>query len=678
MKKWTLIPLIIMFIGCNESGKQKSSAPDFNFFAEQFADIKIMRYQVPGFENLSQKQKELVYYLSQAAVCGRDIVFDQNYKHNLLIRSTLEEIYLNYNGDKSGLEYQNFVIYLKRVWFSNGIHHHYSTEKFIPEISEDYLITLLKNSPNAKFAIGENENLETFAKRIGQLILDKNFDSKRVCQTDGEDLVANSAVNFYSGVTQMEVEKYYQSMKKTDDLQPVSHGLNSKLVKENSKLVEKTYKVDGLYTQAIEKIVYWLEKAIQVSENETQAAWLMKLVEYYKTGDLKTWDEYNVLWLKDTVSMVDVVNGFIETYGDPMDIKATWESVVSFKDLEATKRAAMLSENAQWFENNSPIAPEFKKVKVKGVSAKVITVAQLGGDCYPSTPIGINLPNADWIRKMHGSKSVTMENITYAYDQAAKGNGMMEEFAASPEEIERDKRYGSYADNLHTDMHECLGHGSGQLLPGVAADAMKNYSSALEESRADLFGLYFMADAKLKELGLVDSEDLFKSAYESYVRNGLLTQLVRIEPGKNVEQAHMRCRKLISEWVYEKGRKENIVEMFQRDGKTFVKVNDFEKLRVLFGQLLAEIQRIKSTGDYEAGKAMVETYAIHVDPVLHKEILDRYKKLNLAPYGGFINPQMELVKENDVVKDVIIKYTDSYTDQMLYYSKHFSYLPIQN
>ncbi len=669
---------IFMLHACNTKPEKKANPDGFKFLTEQFADIKIMRYQVPDFDSLSLKQKELVYYLSQAALCGRDIVFDQNYKNNLLIRRTLENIYEHFEGDRNTDDFARFVVYLKKVWFSNGIHHHYSTQKFIPDFSPEYFDFLVSKSPSAQFAFLKGENMDAFMKRITPLIFDPAIDAKKICLDSSKDLIAESASNFYEGITQKEAESFYAAMTKPGDPEPISYGLNSKLVKQKGKIFEKTYKVDGMYGQAIGKVVYWLEKALVVAENDLQKQWLSKLIDYYHTGDLKTWDEYNILWVKDTLSMVDVVNGFIEVYGDPMGMKATWESVVSFKNIEASRRTKIISDNAQWFEDNSPVEQRFKRDKVKGVSAKVITVVQLGGDCYPSTPIGINLPNADWIRAHYGSKSVTMENITYAYDQASLGNGFLEEFAASEAEIDRYRLYGSLADNLHTDLHECLGHGSGKTLEGVSTDVLKNYYSAIEEARADLFGLYFMADKKMIELGLFSSPELPKAQYDHYIRNGLIGQLVRIEPGKDIEQAHMRCRKLIAEWVYENGKALKAVEKFSRNGKTYVRINNYETVRTLFGKLLAEIQRIKSTGDYEAAKNLVETYAVKVDQELHREILERFKKLNLAPYGGFINPQLTPVYTNDSLMDIKISYPDDFTRQMLEYSKHYSYLPDYN
>ncbi|PKP17230.1 MAG: dihydrofolate reductase [Bacteroidetes bacterium HGW-Bacteroidetes-21] len=688
-----LLILIIMTslaMACSEPQKEtvqenKPTEDTMKYLLEQFADIKIIRYTIPGWDSLTLKQKELVYYLSQAALCGRDIIFDQNYKYNLTIRKTLEAIVNSYQGDKNSEAYKKIMIYTKRVWFSNGIHHHYSNDKFFPETTKEEFVDFLKNSNTDEITAESGETKEAFIARITDIIYNPAIAPKKVSLDSFTDLIKASSSNFYEGVSQKEVEKYYADLKLQTEAangkmaeNPISYGLNSKLVKENGKVVEKVYKKDGLYGKAIEKIIYWLEKAASVAENDAQKNHLNKLIEYYSTGNLKTWDDYNVLWVSDLSSQVDYVNGFIEVYDDPMGMKATWESVVNFKDIEATKRTEKISSSAKWFEDNSPVAKEFKKKEVKGVSAKVITVAQLGGACYPTTPIGINLPNANWIRKEHGSKSVTMENITYAYSKSALGNGVLEEFCFSPEEIERTKKYGSLADNLHTDLHECLGHGSGQMLPGVSDGALKNYHSALEESRADLFALYYLLDPKMIELGLFDTIAYAYAEYDKYIRNGLMMQLTRIDPGKNIEQAHMRCRSLIAHWCYEKGQPENVIEKKIKDGKTYFVVNDYKKLQILFGNLLAEIQRIKSTGDYEAGKTLVENYAVQVDPELHKEVLERYSKLNVAPYGGFVNPEFELQEENGVIKDIKVLYPVDYTQQMLNYSKNFSLLPTVN
>lgn len=657
-----------------ENGKENSQDDDFKYKVEQFADVKIMRYQIPGFDSLSLEQKKLVYYLSQAARCGRDIIFDQHFKHNLDIRKTLDNIVETYQGDRESEDFKKFMVYVKRFWFSNGFHHHYSSDKFYPEISQDYFIELVANSDKAGFPVPEEMQLDDFVKNLSFIIFDKNSYTKLVSQDASSDIVTASSVNFYEGVTKQEVESYFSSIVDTNDLTPVSYGLNSKLVKEEGQVKELVYKIDGMYGPAIKEIVFWLEKAVTVAENDLQKRSIEKLIQYYKTGNLEVWDEYNVLWVQDLESHVDFVNGFIETYTDPMGMKATWEAVVNFKDVEATKRTEIIADNAQWFEDNSPVDDRFKKKEVKGVSAKVITVAQLGGDCYPSSPIGINLPNADWIRKDHGSKSVTMENITYAYDRASQGSGMLEEFVYRKEDRELSKKHGALAGNLHTDLHECLGHGSGQLLEGTASDALENYGSPLEEARADLFALYYMMDPKMVELGLMPTLDVAKAAYNSYIRNGLMTQLTRIEPGKNIEQAHMRNRQLIAKWTFEKGQQDKVIEKIVEDGKTYFVINDYEKLRELFGELLAEVQRIKSEGDYEAGKQLVETYAVQVDRELHKEVLERFKKLNVAPYGGFMNPDFEVIEQNGEIKNIKVIYPDNYTEQMLRYGKEYSFL----
>lgn len=685
MRKLVFLTTIIMsvvFSACNQKPAEESRQDDFNFLVEQFADLKIMRYKVPEFENLTLKQKELVYYLSQAALAGRDILFDQNYKYNLAVRRTLENIVEHYPGDRESEDFRNFMVYTKRVWFSNGIHHHYSKDKFFPAVSREYFEKLIRETAGGSFPMREGQSPDEFISEIMSVIFDPAVAPKAVSQEAGKDLLLNSACNFYEGVTEKEAEEFYKKLKSdavkqgADTL--LSFGLNSKLVKRDGVVTEEVYRLGGLYSKAIEKIVFWLQKAAGVAENDLQKAVIESLIRYYETGDLKVWDEYNVLWVQDLDSHIDFVNGFIENYGDPLGLKATWESVVNFKDLEATKRAKLISENAQWFEDHSPVEARFRKKEVKGVSAKVITAAQLGGDCYPATQIGINLPNADWIRKEHGSKSVTIENITYAYDQASLGNGMIEEFAGSDEEIALAKAYGSLASNLHTDLHECLGHGSGQLLPGTVGDELKNYGSPLEEARADLFALYYIADPKLMELGLYDNEGVYKAEYNSYIRNGLMTQLTRIEPGKTIEQAHMRCRQLIAAWSYELGKESNVIEKVVKENKTYVKVNDHPALRKIFGEMLAEIQRIKSEGDYEAGRNLIEKYAVQVDQELHREVLERFSKLNIAPYGGFINPVFVPVTENGKIVDVKVEYPDNYTGQMMDYSKNQSFLPTYN
>ncbi len=674
-----IIAAMAIFASCNETVKKEQlKQEDFRWLTEQFADLRIMRYQVPGFDSLSLQQKKFVYYLGEAALAGRDIIYDQNYKNNLAVRRTLEEIMKNYDGDRQVAEWQEFVVYLKRVWFSNGIHHHYSGDKFVPGFSREYFEHLANNSPGSEFPLFKGLELGELIDYLGDVIFDPAVAPKRVSSDISSDLVAASACNYYEGVTQAEAEVFYDAMKVPGDETPISYGLNSKLVKEDGRLVEETYRIGGLYGEAIGRIIYWLEKAATVAETEKQQEALQVLIEYYRTGDLELWDRYNVMWVEELSAEVDYVNGFIEVYGDPLGMKASWESVVNFKDNEATKRTELISENAQWFEDNSPVDPRFKKEEVKGVTAKVITVAQLGGDCHPSTPIGINLPNADWIRKEHGSKSVTMDNITYAYDQASLGNGFLEEFCATQEEIDRAKKYGYMAGNIHTDLHECLGHGSGQLLPGTSPEALKNYGSALEESRADLFALYYIWSPKMQELGLLPEREAAMAEYDGFIRNGLMTQLTRIEPGKNIEQAHMRNRQLISKWCYEKGMDDQVIEKIEKDGKTYYRINDYDKLNALIGELLAEVQRIKSEGDYEAGKALVETYAVKVDPALHAEVLERYARLNLAPYGGFINPLLVPVYDGEDIIDIRIEYPDDFTEQMMRYAKEYSYLPTYN
>ncbi len=665
------------FASCSGTKDKPESAEPFKWQVDQFADLRIIRYQIPGFEELTPKQKELVYYLSEAALCGRDIIFDQNFKYNLAIRRTLEAVANGYSGERSGEQWEQFMEYLKRVWFSNGIHHHYSNDKFIPAFSKEYFAELVKNTPSELFP-SELGGVDALVSTLTPIIFDPAVYAKRVNQSAGVDMVTESANNYYEGVTQKEVEQFYAAMMDPKDNTPISYGLNSKVVKENGKVTEKVWKSGGMYGAAIDKIVYWLEKAATVAENEQQRDVILTLIEYYKTGDLNKFDEYNVKWVSDLNSQVDFVNGFIENYGDPLGYKSSWEAVVNFKNIEATKRTEIISANAQWFENHSPIDEQFKKKEVKGVSAKVITVAALGGDCYPTTPIGINLPNADWIRRDHGSKSVTMENITYAYDQSAIGNGFMEEFAWDDKERELNTKHGSLAGNLHTDLHECLGHGSGQLAPGTKGDELKNYGSPLEETRADLFALYYIGDPYMVEIGLIPSLDVAYAEYSNYIRNGIMTQLTRIELGKDIEQAHMRNRAIIANWCYEKGKADNVIEKKMRNGKTFFVINDYAKLRELFGTLLKEVQRIKSTGDFEAGKALVEAYGVKINQDLHKEVLERYAKLKLAPYGGFINPRLVPVMEGDKIIDVKVEYPDNYVDQMLQYSKEYSFLPTLN
>ena len=656
-------------ISCHE--KKTEDAP---WILDRFDDIKILRYEVSGFAELPLREKELIYYLAEAAKCGRDIMFDQNFKYNLPVRRTLEVIYENYDGDRTTPEWKALEKYLKKVWFANGIHHHYSNDKFVPEFPKEYFLAVAESIPVKKVG----DELNALRAVVCEAIFNPELYKTQLNQAEGQDLVATSANNYYEGVTQAEAEDFYRAMADPADPEPVSYGLNSKLVKdEDGTIRERVWKVGGMYSPAIEKIVYWLEKAQGVAQ-EPQKATIAALIDYYKTGNLHDFDRYNILWVRDTVSNVDFVNGFIEDYGDPLGRKASWESLVNFMDKEACRRTEVISENAQWFEDHSPVDSAYRKKVVKGVSAKVITAAMLGGDCYPATPIGINLPNADWIRKEHGSKSVTIDNITYAYAQAAHGDGFLEEFMLRPEDRERIDKYGKLADDLHTDLHECLGHGSGQLAPGVKGGELKNYTSTLEEARADLFGLYYLGDPKMVELGLIPSLDVAYAEYARYIMNGMMTQLARIEPGKNVEEAHMRNRKLIAEWCYEQGKADNVIEWIEQDGKTYVVVNDYTKLRELLGRMLREVQRIKSEGDFEAGKTLVEKYAVTVDPKLHAEVLTRYKALDIEPYSGFVNPQYELVEKNGKVVDVKVSYPNDYVKQMLEYSRDYSFLPNLN
>ena len=674
-----MVTALSLLTACGGNPKTTAEAEKFDYTVEQFADLQILRYRVPGFEDLSLKQKELVYYLTEAALQGRDILFDQNGKYNLTIRRMLEAVYTGYKGDKNTPDFKAMEVYLKRVWFSNGIHHHYGSEKFVPGFTPEFFRQAVQSVDAATLPLAEGQTVEQLCEEVFPVIFDPTVMPKRVTQPAGEDLVLTSACNYYDGVTQQEAEDFYNALKNPQDETPVSYGLNSRLVKEDGKIQEKVWKVGGLYGQALEKIVYWLKKAEGVAETPEQKAVIAKLMEFYETGDLKTFDEYAILWVKDLNSRIDFVNGFTESYGDPLGMKASWESLVNFKDLEATQRTELISGNAQWFEDHSPVDGQFKKEKVKGVSAKVITAAILAGDLYPATAIGINLPNANWIRSHHGSKSVTIGNITDAYNKAAHGNGFNEEFVYSDAELQLIDKYADVTDELHTDLHECLGHGSGKLLPGVDPDALKAYGSTIEEARADLFGLYYVADPKLVELGLTPSADAYKAQYYTYLMNGLMTQLVRIEPGNNVEEAHMRNRQLIARWVYEKGAAEKVVELVKKDGKTYVVINDYEKVRDLFGRLLAEIQRIKSTGDYAGAHDLVEAYAVKVDPALHAEVLERYKKLNLAPYKGFVNPKYEVVTDADgTITDVTVTYDEGYAEQMLRYSKDYSTLSSVN
>lgn len=659
---------------------------DFNYVVDRFADIQVLRYEVPGFNELSLNQKKLVYFLHEAALQGRDILTDQNCKYNLQVRQVLEQIYVNYKGDRNSEDFKGLELYLKQVWFGNGIHHHYGMDKFEPKFSINFFVEEYDKLPLDKLPIyscdrcteeGKCDKAVRLRKTLEKVIFDPTFMAKKVNQADGEDLIATSATNLYEGVTQQEVEDYFNALKDPNDETPISYGLNTKVVKEDGKVVEKPYKVGGLYSEAIVNIIYWLQQAVKVTENSAQRDYINRLIDFYTTGSLKTFDEYSIMWAEETKGDVDFINGFIESYGDPLGMTGSWEAMVNFRNKEASRRTQLISENAQWFENNSPVDNRFKKENVKGVSAKVITAAILAGDSYPSTPIGINLPNSNWIRAAHGSKSVTLENITDAYDEAAKGSGMNAEFAYSEVEIDLMKKYLSIADKLHTDLHECLGHASGKLLPGVDPDGLKSYSAALEEGRADLFALYYLADPKLVELGIFPNNEVYKAEYYKYIMNGLMTQLIRIEPGKNIEESHMRNRKFISEWCYKQGKKDKVIELVKRKGKTYVKINDYEKLRVLFSKLLAEVQRIKSEGDYEAGRQLVENYGVVVDKKLHQEVLARYSTLDIAPYKGFVNPMYHVVKDADGnISDITITYDENYVEQMLRYSRDYS--PLTN
>ena len=669
----------MLLTACGTANKEVVPADDFKYTVEQFADLQILRYKVKDFDKLTLKQKELVYYLSQAALEGRDILYDQNGKYNLTIRKMLETVYTDYQGDRADSNFVNMETYLKRVWFSNGIHHHYASDKFVPGFTQEFFREALKGVDATKLPLAEGQTVDQLCDEVFPVIFDPDVMKKRVNQADGEDLILTSACNYYEGVTQAEAEAFYNKMKNPADTMPVMFGMNSRLVKENGKIHEKVWKVGGLYGKAIERIVYWLRKAETVAEDDQQKAVIDKLIAFYTTGDLKTFDEYSILWVNEQNAKVDFVNGFIESYGDPLGLKASWESIVNFKDEEATKRTETLSANAKWFEEHSPVDNRFKKDAVNGITAKVITAAILGGDLYPSTAIGINLPNSNWIRSVHGSKSVTIGNLTDAYNKAAHGNGFNEEFVYSDTERALLDKYADLTNDLHTDLHECLGHGSGQLLPGVDQDALKAYGSTIEEARADLFGLYYLPDAKMVELGLTPDAEAYKAEYYTYMMNGLMTQLVRIEPGNNVEEAHMRNRQLIARWAFENGKADNVVELVKKDGKTYVKVNDYEKLRALFGKLLGEIQRIKSEGDFNAARNLVETYAVKVDPELHKEVLARYEKLHLAPYKGFVNPVYTPVTDKDGnITDVKISYEEGYAEQMLRYSKEYANLPYRN
>ena len=643
---------------------------------DRFADIEVMRYVVPGFDDLTLGQKKLIYFLTEAALHGRDILWDQNGKYNLPIRQLLESVYTNYAGDRSSEEFRNFELYLKQVEFGNGVYHHYSTDKFTPRFSQKWFEAQVSALEKADRLPVNKSQLPVLSK----VIFDPSFMPKRVNQAAGQDLITTSAVNMYENVTQPEVEAYYAALKDTTDLTPVSYGLNSRLVKDaDGTIREQVYKVGGYYSDAIEKIVADLEKALPFAENQQQKAVIEELVKFYRTGSLKTFDDYSILWAEDTDSQVDFINGFIESYGDPLGMTGSWESIVNFRDEKSSARTRTLASSAQWFEDHSPVDPKFRKPEVKGVSAKVINAAILAGDAYPATPIGINLPNANWIRAAHGSKSVTIENITRAYDDASHGNGFNEEFVIDQPTIDLLDKYLFITDNLHTDLHECLGHGSGRLMPGVDPDALKEHGSAIEEARADLFALYYLADPKLIELGLLDNPEAYKAEYYKYILNGLMTQLMRIEPGKDIEEAHMRNRQLIAAWAFDHGRKENVIELIKKNGKTFIRINDYNKLRDLFGQLLHEIQRIKSEGDYAAGAALIDKYAVKVDPEIHREVLDRYARLDIAPYKGFVNPVYVAVDaagnataDPSAITAVKVTYEEGYIPQMLRYSRDYS------
>lgn len=650
-----------------------------NVFVEKFADIKILRYEVPGFSELSLQHKLYIYYLSIAACCGRDILWDQNNQFNLRIRAVLEHIYLYYRGNRSEPNFLTFEIYLKRIWFSNGIHHHYSTEKIPTDFSSDFFDALVLNTAWDHFPTDEDQNTDEIIGIVKNILFDPEKEKKRVCLDSENDLIKESANNYYRNVSQQEAEEFYSNLKDPNNSCPVSFGLNSTLIKQEGIIQEKTWYSRGLYRQAICPIVFYLEKAILYAENEEQKQYITTLCEYYRTGDLYKFDEYNIQWLQEQEGQIDFVNGFIEVYGDPLGIKGSWEALVNIKDQEASIRSEMLSRYAHWFEDHSPVATQFKKTEVKGVSAKVIHAVMLGGDCHPATPIGINLPNSEWIREQYGSKSVTIENITYSYFLDSLKNGMIEEFAASEEEVNRARQYGYLASNLHTDLHECLGHGSGKMKKGVKPEDLKNYYSTIEETRADLFALYYIMDEKMIELGLLPCMEAAMAEYDAYLRNGLITQLTRIEAGKNLEESHMRNRQLIANWIFEHGKNTNAVEWVYRDGKTYIAIRDYQQVRNLAGDLLAEVQRIKSEGDLEAAQNLVETYGVKVNAELHNEVLDRFKKLNIAPYTGFLNPEYTLIKNDEgEIIDVEMKEVTDFANQMLSYSEKFGFLPLEN
>lgn len=692
---YCLLSIVLFSCGNNSTTQQpgnsttdSAAADTFQYFSEQFADIRILRYQIPDFEKLSLKQKELLYYLYEAALAGRDMIWDQNYKYNLTVRKTLEAIVSTYYGDKNSDDWKKFMVYAKRVWFSNGIHHHYGSTKILPEFSKEYFAELVNKSigppENGLYLtllpLLGNENIDAFIKRITPIVFDPAIAPKKVCLDPKEDLVKSSATNFYEGVTEKEVQEFYFAMTTMEDNAPPSYGLNSKVMKENGKIVEKKWMLGRMYSSAIKKIVYWLKKASAVAENDAQKKALDLLIQFYKTGDLKTFDDYSIAWVEDSESAIDVVNGFIEVYGDPLGRKGSFESVVSVKDFEASKRIAAIGGQAQWFEDNAPLLPQHKKKNVKGISAKVINVVQESGDAAPSTPVGINLPNANWVRQMHGSKSVSLGNIVYAYEKA-KSSGLIDEFYILKDVNKRIKEYSALAGALTTDMHEVIGHASGQLNPGVAdpSETLKNYANTLEEGRADLVALYYILDQKLIDIGVMSSLETGKAEYDNYIMNGLMVQLARLKPGEQIEEAHMRNRQMVAKWVFEKGEKERVIEKKKTDdGRTYFVINDYEKLRTLFGELLKEVQRIKSEGDYEAGKNLIENYGVKVDPEIHKEVLQRYGKLGIAPYAGFIQPKLVPVMDGDKITDVKVEYPSDFAEQMMEYGKKYALLPVVN
>ncbi|MGK9119582.1 dipeptidyl-peptidase 3 family protein [Olivibacter jilunii] len=676
---WLFSVLAVALLpACNTSEKQTSVKDTFKVSVDSFADLEILRYQVPGWEQLTLKQKTFAYYLYQAALSGRDIIYDQRGKYNLTIRKTLEAIWHNPKTEQSGDEWEKFKVYSGQFWFSNGNHHHYSNDKFVPTCTFDYFAKLVKACDEKSLPLNEGETVEAFLAKMKEIIFDPSFESKMVNLTEGIDHVAQSSNNFYEGVTQQEVENFYNSFPHTG--QDPEWGLNSKVTKESGKLIERVWKMGGMYDAAIKQMVHWIEKAIPLAENDQQKKSLSLLVDYYRTGDLKKWDEYNIAWVQDTTATIDFANGFIEVYNDAIGMKGSYEAVLSLKDFESTKRIKAIADQAQWFEDNSPLIAEHKKKKVKGISAKAITAIVEAGDAAPSTPIGINLPNSDWLRKEYGSKSVSLSNIIHAYNESSASSGFLDEFVNNPKKLERMKQFGNLGSDLHTDMHECIGHASGQINSGVGTPdkTLKSYASCLEEARADLVALYYVMDPKLVEIGVMPSLEVGKAEYDNYMMNGLMTQLTRLKLGDNIEEAHMRNRALNAYWVYERGKNDKVVEFIKANGKTYVQINDYEKLRTLFGELLREIQRIKSEGDYEAGKNLVENYGVKVDQALHKEVLERYAKLNLKPYKGFIQPKLIAIEEDGRITDVKIEYPTSFYEQMLEYGKTYGFLPIKN